>query len=70
MSYVLLQDAGGILAAPGWHCSGDSSPSGGLAANVFFYIHIYIVYIYIGIKSFERYFVEDQHGFIQPFSKF
>ena len=46
MSYVLLQDAGGILASRGWHCSGDSSPSGGLAANVFF-ISIYILYIFI-----------------------
>ena len=49
MSYVLLQDAGGILASPGWHCSGDSSPSGCLASNVFFFLHIsiYILYIFI-----------------------
>ena len=51
MSYVLLQDAGGILAAPGWHCSGDSSPSGGLAANVFFFISIYILYIFFILAS-------------------
>ena len=68
MFYCRMREASWLLLAG--TALGILLPQVAWQQMFFFYIHIYIVYIYIGIKSFERYFVEDQHGFIQPFSKF